>query len=256
MVEFEQFFFQVPAVHLVGDIMFFPNEFLLRRIPHLNKIVDKKQRQAVESSKEQYLTNCNQNLVRWEKIILCFFDNSFSNTFWYESAINWWRVIANTAVKRRACARRSILTGHALISRAKLQPRSRKLCTEILKRCKKFVQGNKNKAKDNSRLFLHKTHLITGFMFIYHCRFHDHLPLCFELHQKSYTVFKHRDLLVCLVVNNTCSTTWFEHHNSTRLSYKNSHMYRRLNVILLLLLLLNGLVTLQVLSYFPKVCWY
>ena len=60
--------FQVPAVHLVGDIMFFPNEFLLRRIPHLNKIVDKKQRQAVESSKEQYLTNCNQNLVRWEKI--------------------------------------------------------------------------------------------------------------------------------------------------------------------------------------------
>ena len=185
-----------------------------------------------------------------------FFDNSFSNTFWYESAINLWRVIANTAVKRRACARRSILTGHALISRAKLQPRSRKLCTEILKRWKKFVQGNKNKAKDNSRLFLHKTHLITGFMFIYHCRFHDHLPLCFELHQKSYTVFKHRDLLVCLVVNNTCSTTWFEHHNSTRLSYKNSHMYRRLNVILLLLLLLNGLVTLQVLSYFPKVCWY
>ncbi|XP_058950258.2 WASH complex subunit 4 [Pocillopora verrucosa] len=55
---------KVPAVHLVGDIMFFPNEFLLRRIPHLNKIVDKKQRQAVESSKEQYLTNCNQNLVR------------------------------------------------------------------------------------------------------------------------------------------------------------------------------------------------
>ena len=148
-------------------------------------------------------------------------------------------------VKRRACARRSILTGHALISRAKLQPRSRKLCTEILTRSKKFVQGNKNKAEDNSRLFLHKTHLITGFMFIYHCRFHVHLPLCFELHQKSYTVFKHRDL-VCLVVNNTCSTTWFEHHNSTRLSYKNSHMYRRLNVILLLLLLLNGLVTLQV----------
>lgn len=105
-----------------------------------------------------------------------FFDNSFSNTFWYESAINWWRVIANTAVKRRACAGRSILTGHALISRAKLQPRSRKLCTEILKRSKKFVQGNKNKAKDNSRLFAHKTHLITvscsftiaGFMFIYH----------------------------------------------------------------------------------------
>ena len=72
MGEFEQLFFQVPAVHLVGDIMFFPNEFLLRRIPHLSKIVDKKQRQAVESSKEQYLTNCNQNLVRWEKINLLF----------------------------------------------------------------------------------------------------------------------------------------------------------------------------------------
>lgn len=92
MVEFEQLFFQVPAVHLVGDIMFFPNEFLLRRIPHLNKIVDKKQRQAVESSKEQYLTNCNQNLVRWEKINFLF-DNSFSNTFWYEFAINWLGVL-------------------------------------------------------------------------------------------------------------------------------------------------------------------
>ena len=143
-----------------------------------------------------------------------FFDNSFSNTFWYESAINWWRVIANTAVKRRACAGRSILTGHALISRAKLQPRSRKLCTEILKRSKKFVQGNKNKAKDNSRLFAHKTHLITvscsftiaGFMFIYH----------FVLSFTKKVI--HRNLLVCLVVNNTCSTTWFEHHNSTRLS--------------------------------------
>ena len=93
MVEFEQFFFQVPAVHLVGDIMFFPNEFLLRRIPHLSKIVDKKQRQAVESSKEQYLTNCNQNLVRWEKINFFFFYNSFSNTFWYESSINWLGVL-------------------------------------------------------------------------------------------------------------------------------------------------------------------
>ena len=81
MVEFEQLFFQVPAVHLVGDIMFFPNEFLLRRIPHLNKIVDKKQRQAVESSKEQYLTNCNQNLVRWEKIILCFLITPFQIRF-------------------------------------------------------------------------------------------------------------------------------------------------------------------------------
>ena len=180
-----------------------------------------------------------------------FFDNSFSNTFWYESAINWWRVIANTAVKRRACAGRSILTGHALISRAKLQPRSRKLCTEILKCSKKFFQGNKNKAKDNSRLFAHKTHLITGFMFIYHCRFHVHLPLCFELHQKSYTVFKHRNLLVCLVVNNTCSTTWFEHHNSTHKIPTCTDV-----ATLLLLLLLNGLVTLQVLWDFPKVFWY
>ncbi|XP_078343242.1 WASH complex subunit 4-like [Oculina patagonica] len=55
---------KVPSVHLAGDIMFFPNEFLLRRIPHLDKIVDKKQKVAVETSKEQYLTNCNQNLVR------------------------------------------------------------------------------------------------------------------------------------------------------------------------------------------------
>ena len=64
--DFETFLFKVPSVHLAGDIMFFPNEFLLRKIPLLNKVVDKKQKVAAETSKEQYLTFCNQNLVRWE----------------------------------------------------------------------------------------------------------------------------------------------------------------------------------------------
>ncbi|KAK3730652.1 hypothetical protein QZH41_008272, partial [Actinostola sp. cb2023] len=55
---------KVPAINLVGDIMFFPNEFLLRKIPHLNKSVDKKQFQAVVISREAYLNSCNQNLSR------------------------------------------------------------------------------------------------------------------------------------------------------------------------------------------------
>ncbi|KXJ13484.1 WASH complex subunit 7 [Exaiptasia diaphana] len=55
---------KVPAINLVGDIMFFPNEFLLRKIPHLTKSVDKKQMSAVAVSRETYLNNCNQNLSR------------------------------------------------------------------------------------------------------------------------------------------------------------------------------------------------
>ncbi|XP_068718075.1 WASH complex subunit 4-like [Montipora capricornis] len=55
---------KVPSIHLAGDVMFFPNEFLLRRIPYLNKVLDKKQKLAVETSKEQFLTSCNQNVVR------------------------------------------------------------------------------------------------------------------------------------------------------------------------------------------------
>ncbi|XP_015749025.1 PREDICTED: WASH complex subunit 7-like isoform X2 [Acropora digitifera] len=55
---------KVPSVHLAGDIMFFPNEFLLQKIPYLTKILDKKQKLAVETSKEQYLASVNQNLVR------------------------------------------------------------------------------------------------------------------------------------------------------------------------------------------------
>ncbi|XP_044177344.1 WASH complex subunit 4-like isoform X2 [Acropora muricata] len=55
---------KVPSVHLAGDIMFFPNEFLLQKIPYLTKILDKKQKLAVETSKEQYLASVNQNLVK------------------------------------------------------------------------------------------------------------------------------------------------------------------------------------------------
>ncbi|XP_031573328.1 WASH complex subunit 4-like [Actinia tenebrosa] len=55
---------KVPSIHLVGDIMFFPNEFLLRKIPHLQKTVDRKQMGSVVASRQAYLNNCNQNLSR------------------------------------------------------------------------------------------------------------------------------------------------------------------------------------------------
>ena len=57
---------QVPAVHLVGNIMFFPNEFLQSRIPQLlQKFIDRKQVPVVTSSRESFLSTVNQNLPRY-----------------------------------------------------------------------------------------------------------------------------------------------------------------------------------------------
>lgn len=51
-------------------------------------------------------------------------------------------------------------------------------------------------------LFVYKAYLITGFLQIYHYDF------VFELYQSSYTVSKHRELLVCMVVDNSLKTSW------------------------------------------------
>ena len=55
---------KVPAIHLAGNVILFPNEFLLRKIPALEKFVDKKQYDAVVTARQQYLTTCNQSLTK------------------------------------------------------------------------------------------------------------------------------------------------------------------------------------------------
>jgi hypothetical protein len=60
---------QVPAVHLVGNIMFFPNEFLQSKIPQLlQKFIDRKQVPVVTSSRESFLSTVNQNLPRYGRL--------------------------------------------------------------------------------------------------------------------------------------------------------------------------------------------
>ncbi|XP_065673596.1 WASH complex subunit 4 isoform X2 [Hydra vulgaris] len=51
---------KVPAIHLAGNILFFPNDFLMKYIPHCNKFIDKKQTDAVLLAKQQYLSFNNQ----------------------------------------------------------------------------------------------------------------------------------------------------------------------------------------------------
>ncbi|CAB3987009.1 WASH complex subunit 4-like, partial [Paramuricea clavata] len=58
---------KVPAIHLVGNIMFFPNEFIQSKIPQLQKFIDRKQEAVVRSSRESFLSAMNQNLPREAK---------------------------------------------------------------------------------------------------------------------------------------------------------------------------------------------
>ncbi|XP_065176385.1 WASH complex subunit 4-like [Sycon ciliatum] len=67
----KKFFLQVfnmykklPAIHLCANIVWFPNDFLLRAIPSLMKVVDKKHINALNASRTQWLTSNGQNLTR------------------------------------------------------------------------------------------------------------------------------------------------------------------------------------------------
>ncbi len=42
-------FVEAPAFHLIGDIVWTPASFLMSKLPQLEKMVDKKGKQAVES---------------------------------------------------------------------------------------------------------------------------------------------------------------------------------------------------------------
>ena len=55
---------QLPAVYLVGDLIWFPNIFLWNTIPYFRKILDKKTVQAVETARENYFNTLTQNIVK------------------------------------------------------------------------------------------------------------------------------------------------------------------------------------------------
>ncbi|XP_015922482.2 WASH complex subunit 4 [Parasteatoda tepidariorum] len=55
---------KVPAVPLIANIMWFPDMFLLTRLPLVARSVDRKSQDAVKLSRQSYLLQKNQNLLK------------------------------------------------------------------------------------------------------------------------------------------------------------------------------------------------
>ena len=56
---------QIPAVHVVGNLVWFHSDFMLRHLPYMAKVVDKKLIEQMRSFRQQYLTQRNgQDLAR------------------------------------------------------------------------------------------------------------------------------------------------------------------------------------------------
>ena len=47
---------QIPAVHVVGNLLWFHPEFMLRHLPYMQKLVDKKLIEQMKALRQQYLT--------------------------------------------------------------------------------------------------------------------------------------------------------------------------------------------------------
>ena len=94
-------------------------------------------------------------------------------------------------VKRRACARGSILGAWAPISRAKFLSTTYQATTAVSldRNLKKETEEGK---KENSRISKHKTYSNTGILLI------DHFVLSFT--KKVIMLHIHRDLMACVVV--------------------------------------------------------
>lgn len=54
----------LPAVHLTGNILWFPDNFLLSKLPHMAKALDKKIQNSVVVSRQSFLQLKGQNLTR------------------------------------------------------------------------------------------------------------------------------------------------------------------------------------------------
>ena len=55
---------KVPAIHLVGNILLFPDEFLLSQAPPVANFLDRRQIEAVKTARVTYLNTCNQSLTK------------------------------------------------------------------------------------------------------------------------------------------------------------------------------------------------
>jgi hypothetical protein len=56
--------FQIPAVTLVGNILWFPEQFLLSHLTHMAELIDKKAQQTVQSRRQTYLQQKAQSLPK------------------------------------------------------------------------------------------------------------------------------------------------------------------------------------------------
>lgn len=55
---------QVPAVHIVGDLVWFHTEFMMRHLPYMPKMIERKQLEQVIEYRRQYLDKRSQSLTR------------------------------------------------------------------------------------------------------------------------------------------------------------------------------------------------
>ena len=58
-------YLQLPAVYLVGDLIWFPNQFLYNVIPYFRTILDKKSIQVWEVTRENYFNSLTQNIIKY-----------------------------------------------------------------------------------------------------------------------------------------------------------------------------------------------
>ena len=47
---------QIPAVHVVGNLVWYHPEFMLRNLPYMKKLVDKKLVDQMKMMRQQYLS--------------------------------------------------------------------------------------------------------------------------------------------------------------------------------------------------------
>ena len=57
---------QIPAVHVVGNLVWFHPEFMLKHLPFMSKIIDRKLVDQMRGFRQQYLTQrSGQDLARY-----------------------------------------------------------------------------------------------------------------------------------------------------------------------------------------------
>ncbi|CAG5126289.1 unnamed protein product, partial [Candidula unifasciata] len=55
---------KIPCVHLIGNVLFFPNEFIIVRLPNVQQLLDRKSQIAVQQQNQAWLATKTQSLSR------------------------------------------------------------------------------------------------------------------------------------------------------------------------------------------------